>query len=148
HAGEVTRWMAVRRRSATNGAETPGMIRRGTWLAPIVAVSAGGVAFGFGVSAADPPAGTSLRFEGTRAPRPRDKPADGRLLVVLGRGGGRGEPRERIGATGLNAAPLLGADVDRFAPGVVGVVDGSSEVFPIESLAKLPAGEYTAQAVF
>ena len=43
---------------------------------------------------------------------------------------------------------LLGADVNGFAPGVVGVVDGSSEIFPIESLAKLPAGEYFVQAVF
>src|SRR5262249_38687511 len=56
--------------------------------------------------------------------------------------------RSGIGATGIDAPPLLGADVHAFAPGVVGVADGSSEIFPIDSLAKLPAGEYTVQAVF
>jgi hypothetical protein len=96
---------------------------------------------------ADAPGGTGLRFEVTVAPGLLTKPTDGRLLVVLSRGG-RGEPRRGIGETGLDAPPLLGADVNGFAPGVVGVVDGSAEIFPVASLARLPAGEYMAQAVF
>jgi hypothetical protein len=48
----------------------------------------------------------------------------------------------------MDAPPLLGADVNGFAPGVVGVVDGASEIFPIERLTKLPAGAYPVQAVF
>jgi S-formylglutathione hydrolase FrmB len=48
----------------------------------------------------------------------------------------------------LTTPPVLGADVDGFAPGVVGVVDAASEIFPIENLGKLPAGEYQVQAVF
>ena len=104
--------------------------------------------------AADGPA-TGLRFEVTVAPGLLPKPTDGRLLVVLGKRpkglaalGADNEPRESIGETGLDAPPLLGADVNGFAPGVVGVVDGSSEIFPIPSLAKLPPGEYLVQAVF
>jgi hypothetical protein len=113
----------------------------GRWLAAL------GVAV-LGVSAAaDPPPATGLRFEVTVAPGLLPKPTDGRLLVVLGRGGPR-EPRSSIGATGLGAPPLLGADVTGFAPGVVGVVDGASEIFPIENLATLSAGEYSVQAVF
>jgi S-formylglutathione hydrolase FrmB len=103
-------------------------------------------------AAADGPGGTGPRFEVTVAPGMLPKPTDGRLLVVLAKGqrGRRGttEPRGSIGDTGLDAPPLLGADVNAFAPGVVGVVDGSSEIFPIPSLAKLPAGDYVAQAVF
>lgn len=86
------------------------------------------------------------RFEVTVAPGLLSKPTDGRLLVVLGKG--RGEPRRSIGSTDGNPAPLLGADVHGFAPGVVGIIDGSSEIFPIASLANLPPGEYQVQAVF
>ncbi len=96
---------------------------------------------------ASPVRGEGLRFEVTVAPGLLPKPTDGRLLVVLGKRG-FAEPRRAIGRTGLDAPPLLGADVNGFAPGVVGVADGSSEIFPIESLAKLPAGEYVVQAVF
>ena len=93
-------------------------------------------------------ANTGLRFEVTVAPGLLPKPNDGRLLVVLGKATGEDEPRHAIGETGVNAPPFFGADVNGFGPGVVGVVDGSAEAFPIASLAKLPAGEYAAQAVF
>jgi S-formylglutathione hydrolase FrmB len=129
--------MAARPRTAD---ETRPMTRRALgWLAFAL--------FGAGLAAADPPA-TGLRFEVTVAPGLLPKPTDGRLLVVLGKPTADGEPRDSIGDTGRDAPPLLGADVNGFAPGVVGVVDGSSEIFPIASLAKLPAGEYVAQAVF
>ena len=35
-----------------------------------------------------------------------------------------------------------------FAPGVTGLLDETSEAFPIESLARLPAGDYFVQALF
>jgi S-formylglutathione hydrolase FrmB len=94
------------------------------------------------------PAGDGLRFEVTVGPGLLPKPTDGRMLVVLGKVDAEGEPRNSIGETGLDAPPLFGADVNGFGPGVVGVIDGHSESFPIESLTKLPAGEYVAQAVF
>jgi S-formylglutathione hydrolase FrmB len=100
-----------------------------------------------GTAFAQPPAATGLRFEVTVNPGLLPKPTDGRLLVVLGRPG-PGEPRDSIGDTGHDAPPLLGVDANGFGPGVVAVLDGSSEIFPIESLAKLPAGKYVAQAVF
>jgi S-formylglutathione hydrolase FrmB len=86
------------------------------------------------------------RFEITVAPGLLKKPTDGRLLVVLGKGDG--EPRRTIGRTGMTTPPVLGADADAFEAGKVGVVDGAAEIFPIESLSKLPAGEYSVQAVF
>src|SRR5258705_13809981 len=79
-----------------------------------------------------------LRFEITVAPGLLAKPTDGRLLVVLGKG--EGEPRQTIGRTGMMTPPVLGADVDGFAPGIAGVVDGRSEIFPIESLDKFQPG--------
>jgi hypothetical protein len=87
---------------------------------------------------------TTLRFEVTLAKGLLEAPTDGRLLVVLGRGG---EPRQRI-STGMNAFPLLGADVKSLAPDVTGVIDQTSAIFPIAHLSKLPAREYTVQAVF
>jgi S-formylglutathione hydrolase FrmB len=108
----------------------------------------------YGVAAGRPavaPDSTSLRFEVTVAPGLLPKPTDGRVLVALNRGGGRGGRGGLLGGfggTGLTSPPLLGADVNGFAPGVGGVADGSSEIFPIESLAKLSAGEYAVQAVF
>src|SRR5438034_3606618 len=107
------------------------------------------------VLSSERPAATSLRFEVTVAPGLLPKPTDGRLLVVLGsesanssRRGRRTEPRQAIGDTGIAAPPLLGADVTGFAPGVVGIADRLSAIFPIESLKALPAGEYDVQAVF
>ena len=105
-----------------------------------------GAAINFSAIWAEPPT-TGLRFEVTVAPGLLAQPTDGRLLVVIGKRG-LAEPRANIGETGLEAPPVLGADVNGFAPGVVGLVDGSSEIFPIENLAKLPAGDYVAQAVF
>jgi hypothetical protein len=92
---------------------------------------------------------TGLRFEVTVAPGLLEKPTDGRLLVVLGKPGEESEPRQSIGEADASAPPYLGgADVNGFAPGVVGVIDASSESFPVPSLAKVPAGDYIAQAVF
>ena len=117
------------------------------WISPGFAAIAAITTLGFGL--AGPPAGgTGLRFEVTVGPGLLPKPTDGRLLVVLGKVDAEGEPRNSIGETGLDAPPLFGADVNGFAPGVVGVIDARSESFPIESLSKLPAGEYVAQAVF
>ncbi len=124
------------------------MMRRGNrpGLLAVLVTGLVGLWLGAAGPAADAPASTGLRFEVTVAPGLLTRPTDGRLLVVLGRGDD--EPRRAIGATGLDAPPVLGADVNGFAPGVVGVADGSSEIFPIPSLAKLPAGEYAVQAIF
>ncbi|QEH32180.1 Putative esterase [Aquisphaera giovannonii] len=72
--------------------------------------------------------------------------ASGRLLVVLGKPGG-GAPRLAIGHTGMDAAPVLGRDVDGLKPGVAAVLDDKSPIFPIASLASLRPGRYAVQAV-
>jgi Putative esterase len=92
------------------------------------------------------PAATSLRFEVTVADNLFDKPQDGRLLVLLGRSA-KPEPRFRIG-TGPGATVLLGVDVKGLTSGGSHVVDEKAMIFPVESLAKLPPGDYYAQAVF
>jgi hypothetical protein len=92
------------------------------------------------------PASTSLRFEVTVAKNLLETPQDGRLLIVLGRGA-KQEPRLRVG-TGPGAPVLLGADAKGLAAGGTCVVDEKALIFPIESLTKLPPGDYAAQAVF
>src|SRR5262245_36003148 len=88
--------------------------------------AAAGLALG-GVSALtsadDKPATTALKFVVTVAPGLLEQPTDGRVLVVLRRGGGRGEPRLSIGNTGMEAPPLLGADGDALTAGKEVVLD-------------------------
>src|SRR5262249_35274291 len=90
---------------------------------------------------------TSLRFEVTVAPGLVATPRSGRLLVVLSRQA-RPEPRLSIGRTGVEAPPVVGKDWDNLVSGASMTVDQSAVIFPIASLAKLPAGEYSVQAVF
>jgi hypothetical protein len=91
------------------------------------------------------PATTALRFEVTVSPDLRDVPQDGRLLIVLSRTA-KSEPRLRIG-TGQGAPTVLGMDARGLTAAGTIVVDQKALIFPIESLAKLPAGDYYAQAV-
>jgi len=95
-------------------------------------------------NAAQPPA-SALRFEVTIAGNLTEKPQDGRLLIALSTKG-KGEPRQGIG-TGKGAPIVIGADAKGFTSGSIYVVDAKAVTFPIESLAKLPVGTYTAQAV-
>jgi hypothetical protein len=89
---------------------------------------------------------TSLKFAVTLATGLVPTPQTGRLLVVLGKTN-RPEPRLTIGQTGLDAPPFLGADVDGLTGGRTVTLDQSALVFPVEHLARVPAGEYYVQAV-
>jgi hypothetical protein len=95
--------------------------------------------------AAEPPA-TALRFEVTVGPDLLDRPADGRLLVVLARNA-QPEPRLRID-TSRGSPVVLGIDANGLSSGGAVALDQKAAIFPIENLAKLPAGDYFAQAVF
>ncbi len=119
------------------------MTRRWGWIAGAVVMAAS--LFG-SVSAQGPAAGTALRFEVTIAAGLLSGPADGRVVVVLGRAG-KNEPRQAIGETGMDAAPLLGADARQLAAGGAVVLDQRSALFPIAHLAELPARTYAVQAV-
>jgi hypothetical protein len=92
------------------------------------------------------PTSTPLRFEVTVAGDLFDTPQDGRLLIVLSRSA-KPEPRFRIG-TNPGAAVVLGVDVKGMTARGTYLVDGKAMIFPVESLAKIPSGDYFAQAVF
>jgi hypothetical protein len=95
---------------------------------------------------AAPPEKTSLRFEVTIARGLSAKPVSGRVLVVLAPTSTTA-PYRRIGATGMKAPPVIGADADRLAPGKAVVLDESCLLFPLPKLSYLPPGEYNVQAL-
>lgn len=84
------------------------------------------------------------------------QPAEtGRVLVILqkegappGRRRAGGEPRLAIGANGMTASPYFGTDMDNFTTDKVAVIDDNATPFPVARLSDVPAGNYTAQAVF
>ncbi len=90
---------------------------------------------------------TGLRFEVTRDAALTGGANSGRVLVSIGPKGSPG-PVFRSGQTGMNAAPVLGRDAANLAPGKAVTLDSKAVIFPIESLAKLPAGDYAVQALF
>jgi hypothetical protein len=71
---------------------------------------------------------------------------DGRLLVMIAKDGKAGEPRFQI-AAGVNAQQIFGVDVDGWRGTAPAVVDGTATGFPLERLADIPGGTYTAQAL-
>src|SRR5438046_675247 len=121
------------------------MPNRASFLA--ASLLAGLVAVGLTRAAEPQKTTTDLRFEVTVGKDLVPEARDGRLLLVLGRDDGS-EPRKSIGDTGLKVPPLLGVDVPALGANSKVVVDQKAAIFPIASLAKLPAGEYRAQAVF
>ncbi|MFO0824829.1 MAG: hypothetical protein U0792_17210 [Gemmataceae bacterium] len=71
-------------------------------------------------------------------------PESGRVLVGIGPADG--EPDFTNYRPPV--LPILGADADKFTADQTITLDVNSDVFPIDGLAKLPAGEYTVQAIF
>jgi hypothetical protein len=90
---------------------------------------------------------TTLRFEVTRDAARTEGLENGRVLVSIG-AKGSARPVFGSGQTGMDAAPVLGRDAQAFAPGKSVTLDQGSAIFPIESLSKLPAGDYAVQALF
>jgi hypothetical protein len=88
-----------------------------------------------------------LRFEVTIAPGLTGAPQSGRLFVVMS-SKSLPEPRLTIGRTGLDASPVFARDIANFASGVIGKIDEKCAAFPLDSLARLPAGDYFIQALF
>ena len=101
----------------------------------------------FSIGASPGSRSTALRFEVTIARQLISSPQSGRLFVVMSPKNQR-EPRLTIGETSLDASPVFGRDINNFDQGIVGTVDQSCGAFPIESLARLPAGDYFVQALF
>jgi len=80
---------------------------------------------------------------------PRDRgpgPFDGRLLVILSTTA-EGEPRFQVN-DGVGTQQIFGVDVEGATPGTEVAVDARVLGYPRDSLAEVPAGTYTVQAVF
>jgi hypothetical protein len=92
------------------------------------------------------PESAALRFEITRASRLLTKPADGRLLIVIGRKKDP-EPRFAIDPESVKSSAVLGRDVKGWAANAAVVVDVNADTFPFERLSQLPKGDYFVQAV-
>lgn len=92
-------------------------------------------------AAADP----GIRFEVKLATdNVPDPPASGRVLVSIGRAGGR----PSFTNTDPPNLPMVGADADTFTADTVVALDARCATFPLVSLDDLPAGEYSVQAIF
>ena len=70
---------------------------------------------------------------------------DGRVILILA-ADDETEPRFQVGA-GLGAPQVFGIDVEGLTPGESVVIDADVFGFPKESLAEVPPGEYSVQAV-
>jgi hypothetical protein len=95
-----------------------------------------------GAVAAPAPAAT---FEVAVAPAAAAAPLDGRVILLLSKDD-TSEPRTQV-SPGVDAIQVLGVDVEALAPGSPAVFDGAVFGYPVESLDRLPAGRYFAQAV-
>ena len=86
-----------------------------------------------------------LRFVVRRPDAMPGAPLDGRLLVMLSTDEGE-EPRFQI-VDGPGSQQIFGTDVEDWSDGSA-TLDGGALGFPLESLASVPPGTYTVQALF
>ena len=71
------------------------------------------------------------------------KAADGHIVLIVATTSNNAEPRFRV-SEGLDTQQIFGADVDNAR---TAVIDRSTLGYPKDSLAQIPAGDYTVQAV-
>jgi hypothetical protein len=115
--------------------------------AVIYGALAAGVSLGIVAAAqARPPAAAgAIRFEVGFPARVAPGPLDGRLLVMVSNDD-RSEPRFQIDDS-PSTQVIAGVDVNGMEAGQPAVVDASAVAYPIDSLAALPPGTYTVQAL-
>jgi hypothetical protein len=92
-----------------------------------------------------PAQGPALRFE-IALPDSQSSPLDGRLLLMIARDAGAGEPRFQI-SDGPGGQLIFGLDVDAWTAGTPAIIDGSALGFPLDSVNDIPAGRYSVQAL-
>ncbi len=73
------------------------------------------------------------------------EPLDGRLLLLISTDGAT-EPRFQI-SEDLTTQQVFGIDVDGLKPGQEAIVGANAFGYPVRSLAQVPSGEYTVQAL-
>ena len=86
-----------------------------------------------------------MRFDISFSETQSTEPLDGRLLLMLSTDDSD-EPRNQI-SDGLKTQQIFGVDVDGLAPGKDATIDVAALGYPVESLASVPAGTYTVQAL-
>ncbi len=91
-----------------------------------------------------PPA-TKMRFAVSFGPAVAKDALDGRLLVMIS-SLAEGEPRLQI-SDSADTQLVFGIDVEGLKPGQDAFVDDSALGYPLESIADIPAGTYTVQAL-
>ncbi len=122
-------------------------------MSRLAALGLGALVLGFACIvpvAADPEAPvktTALKFEVRLAKGLEPDGRDGRLLIVLAKEK-KDDLRGAIGETGTDVPPVLGKDVKGLSADGVMTVDQSAITYPVENLARLPAGDYYVQVVF
>ena len=97
-------------------------------------------------AASGPP--PALRFTVTYAANLSKSPAplDGRLLVMLSKDPSE-EPRLQIRESVLRSQQVFGVDVEGWKAGAAAAIEGDVLGFPVDSLAQIPPGTYTVQAL-
>jgi hypothetical protein len=105
------------------------------------------VGFGLGMAAQAPdrPKLPGVRFEVSVSDGHGRAAIDGRLLVMVSNDD-RDEPRFQINDS-PSSQVVAGVDVAGMTPGTPAVLDETAVAYPIDSLAQLPEGTYTVQAV-
>jgi len=99
----------------------------------------------FGCQNSDVTQESKLRFGISFSEELCKETLDGRVLLMISNNNER-EPRSQI-SDGANTQLIFGTDVDGLAPGDTVKIDGSVFGYPIESIAKVPKGEYWVQAL-
>jgi len=74
-------------------------------------------------------------------------PFDGRMLLMIS-DNNRQEPRFEISSRKDDAQLIFGVDVEGLGPGQAAVFDGGAFGFPLDSIARIPPGDYFVQALF
>jgi hypothetical protein len=92
-----------------------------------------------------PSARTKMQFAVSFGPALSKDAANGRLFVMIS-SLAEDEPRFQI-SDGPNAQLVFGIDVEDLKPGQDAYVDDRVLGFPLESIAQIPAGTYTVQAL-
>jgi len=94
-------------------------------------------------SCAEPPGGTTLRFEISFPESVSSEPLTGRMLLCFASNNER-EPRLQNSKFGPQ---FFGVDFENLSPGEKAVIDGATLGYPVHQLKNFPAGEYYIQAV-
>jgi hypothetical protein len=93
----------------------------------------------------DPVANTPLKIAFFFTEDASQEPLDGRMLLLISKNDER-EPRFQI-SDGPNGQQVFGIDVDELAPDEDATFDAAVFGYPVQSLAKISAGEYWVQGL-